>query len=337
MRPDPRCGSVARVQANDINPGPCSLGIDLGGTHARAAVVDASGRLLSTSKGTLTDRSPEAVVEAISHAVQAALEAVPSVDVVHCGVGVAAQLEPGSGRVLVAPNLGWREVPFGALLAAKLKQKVRVVNDLTAAAWGEHRAGAGKGVEDVYVLFVGSGVGSAIIAGGKLLHGATGVAGELGHIKVVRDGRLCGCGEHGCLEAYVGGHNLIAQMKEAVKEAGSRGLLMELAEGDLEKLNPAILEQAALGEDPLARRIYDQACRFLGMAAANQVTVLNPARLILGGGVLSHCPGMVKQVKESVFALASQVSRKHVEVCEAALGDDSGLIGAALLATEQPG
>jgi glucokinase len=309
-----------------------NLGIDLGGTNARAAVVDSSGLIVAAAKTQLLDRSPGAVVNAIAQAASEALSKAGNVPVDACGVGVAGQLQGDSGRVLVAPNLGWRDVPFGALLATRLERTVRVINDLNVAAWGELKAGAGKGASDLFVCFVGSGVGGALIIDSKLVSGFAGVAGEFGHIKVQPGGRLCGCGEHGCLEAYVGGHNLIAQMREVV-EAGKSPRLLELAKGDVAGLNPPMLEKAAEEKDPAAVDIYERAAGHLALGIANQITVLNPARLIIGGGVLMHCPGLRKRIREGVSRYTARVSQAGFQVAEASLGDDSGLIGAALLAS----
>jgi glucokinase len=306
------------------------LGIDLGGTNARAAVVDEQGRILTSSKQALTERSPAAVVEVIAQTAAEAVAIAGQVQVRGCGVGAAGQIHRDSGVIAVAPNLGWRNVPLAALLTERLGRPVRVVNDLAAAAWGELHAGAGRGAHDVYVAFVGSGVGSAIIANGQLVRGGGGVAGELGHTKVVPGGRRCGCGELGCLEAYAGGHNLIAQAREMLM-AGSSTVLAELIEGDPARITPLTLEQAADAGDAGAREIYDRAGHMLGLAIANMVTVLNPARLILGGGVLLNCPGLRRYVVESVQAYASNTSREGLLIAEAELGDDSGLIGAALL------
>jgi len=312
-----------------------TLGIDLGGTYARAGVVDPEGQIVAAARTALTQRTPDAVVQAIQGAARDALALAKetAAEVAACGIGVAGQLRPG-GVVSVAPNLGWRDVPFGQMLGAALGRTVRVVNDLAAAAWGELVAGAGRGVDDIFVVFVGSGVGSSIISGGRQLTGATGVAGEFGHTKVVPgpEGRPCGCGEHGCLEAYVGGHNLHRLMREAVERLGAATRLHAMASGDLSRLTSASLEEAAEAGDPAAKEIYDAAARHLGVATANQVTVLNPARLILGGGVLNHCPGLRRRVEEHVTAFTNANARKAVQVKPAALGDDSGLIGAALLA-----
>ena len=306
-----------------------TLGIDLGGTYARAAVVDDLGTILGQAKVTLGERTPEAVVSAIADAAQQAQRQAPGATVTHCGVGAAGQLQGSSGFILVAPNLGWRNVPFGDLLGKKLGQPVHVVNDLSAAAWGEHCAGASLGIPDVFTVFVGTGVGSAIIVNGALVHGARGVAGELGHVKVVVDGRQCGCGEKGCLEAYTGGHHLIAMMKDALARGGAPRLRELVGSGEP---SPAHLEQASDAGDADAKVIYERALDYLSLAVANQITVLNPGRLILGGGVLFHTPRLRARLEKSLFTLASVSSREGLTVASAMLGDDSGLVGAALLA-----
>ena len=291
-----------------------ALGIDLGGTNARAAVVTRDGRVLAHHREALTDRSPEGTVASIRRAVDACLAASPGASVPACGVGVAGQLREGT--VVVAPNLGWTHVPLKRLLEEALGRKVAVRNDLAAAAWGEFRAGGGRGQTDTFTVFVGSGVGSAIIANGRLVEGLSGVAGEFGHLKLLSEGgRPCGCGESGCLEAYAGGHNLMRWMKE------------EGLDG-----SPAELEALTQSGEPRARKLYDYASGQLALAIANQVTVLNPGALVLGGGVLFHCPGMVRAIRETVERRATRVATVGLRVLLAELGDDAGLVGAALLA-----
>jgi glucokinase len=307
-----------------------TLGIDLGGTFARAAVVDGQGQVLAAAKTALSERSPAAVVECIAQAAVSAMKGAGA-NVERACVGAAGQIHRDSGILAVAPNLGWRNVPLGTLLQTRLGFPVRLVNDLSAAAWGELHAGAGQGAHDLLVCFVGSGVGSAVIANGQLVSGAGGVAGELGHIKMVPGGRLCGCGELGCLEAYAGGHNLIAQTRELMA-TGRSNILLELTDGDPARITPVTLERAAEAGDPDAREVYERASNFLALAVANMVTMLNPARLILGGGVLNHCHGMRLRLVEGVQTYSSQTAREGLFVADAELGDDSGLIGAALLA-----
>lgn len=302
-----------------------ALGIDLGGTFARAAVVDAQGQLLAAAKIALTDRSPTGVVETITLASKQAISAAGAEDVSSCGVGVAGQLLGDRGVVALAPNLGWKDVPLGELLSKRLDRPVKLVNDLRAAAWGEFIAGAGREVQDLLVVFVGSGVGSAIISAGRIINGSSNVAGELGHIKVIPGGRLCGCGENGCLEAYAGGHNLIAQMKEAVGQRVT--LLAQMAP----LLTPASLVQAVEQGDEAAREIFERASVVLSVAVANYVTLLNPARVILGGGVMVHAPALHQHVARGISELTNNAARSSVQIVSAALGDDAGIIGAGLL------
>lgn len=309
-----------------MSDGTLTLGIDLGGTHARAALVDAHARILESDRVVLADRGFHAVVETLAAISKKLIARAPG-RVELCGVGVAGQVRGKTGQIAVAPNLGWREAPLGSELAAKLGLPVRVVNDLSAAAWGEFKAGAARGHTEVLTVFVGSGVGSALVCGGRLVLGADGVAGELGHIKVELDGRPCGCGERGCLEAYSGGHSLIAQMREAIDS----GAPTALSQANL-PLSPRLLEDAALQGDPLAKQIYERALGYLSLTLANQVTMLNPSCLVLGGGVLTNCPGMLARLESAVRRYAAKVSAERIQVLQAALGDDSGLLGASLLA-----
>lgn len=293
-----------------------ALGVDIGGTNVRAAVVDAAeGRLVAAAKEALADRAPAAVAEAVGRLV-AQVSAGQPVDGTPVGIGFAGMLS--GGVVVNAPNLGWRGVDFGALAAARLGRRVRLANDLSAAAWGELKAGVARGAADTFTVFVGTGVGSALVCGGRLVRGASGVAGEFGHVKVVAEGgRACGCGELGCLEAYMGG----AKLTEWMREVGLNG-------------TPADLERRALAGEAEARRLYDFAVGHLALAIANQVTLLNPQVVVLGGGVLMRCPGMVARIREVVGARACAAARVGLRVELATLGDDAGLVGAALLAAE---
>lgn len=290
-----------------------ALGVDLGGTTARAAVVNRkTGAIIAVAKRSWVERTVEAVVQETASLVMTLAQAYP-VAAVPIGVGFAGMLR---GPVVVnAPNLGWRDVDFGTALSKALGMQVNLFNDLSVAAWGEYSAGAARGATDSFTVFVGTGVGSAIISGGRLLAGSTQVAGEFGHLKVVPEGgRECGCGQYGCLEAYMGG----AKLAEWMKEEGLEGSASEL-------------EALAVAGNITARRMYDFAVGHLALAIANQVTILNPGVLVLGGGVLSRCPGMVERIRHGVARQATAASRQALRIELATLGDDSGLVGAALL------
>lgn len=251
------------------------------------------------------------------------------------GVGVAGQVLGATGVVMNAPNLGWRDVAFGALLQKALGVPVRVANDLSVAAWGEKRFGAARGLEDVVLVFVGSGVGSGLILGGRLHDGAQGVAGELGHIKVrfPRPGftpRRCGCGQLGCLEAYTSGVNVAARVREEIA-AGAATRVLELVEGDLARVTASVVEEAHALGDAYAVALWDEVSELLGLSVANLVTLLNPARLILGGGVLLGAPRLADLTLRRFDEAVSRSATRGLTVERAWLGDDAGVIGAAVL------
>jgi glucokinase len=315
-----------------------ALGVDLGGTNARAAAVDRdSGEIVAAHKEPHRDRSPTAVVEVVARAVEQAARAErrdpASFECV--GVGVAGQCLGRSGMVLNAPNLGWRDVPFGEMLARRIGTEVRIANDLSAAAWGERRFGAARGVDDAVLVFVGSGVGSGLILAGRLHDGAHGVGGELGHLKVrpMRPDtsvRRCGCGELGCLEAYTSGVNLAARVREELG-AGARSAIHELVQGELGRVNASVIDAAYEKGDAYARALWEEVADLLGNAIATVVTLLNPGRVILGGGVLLGCPELARLTREAFDAKVSRSALVGLTVERAHLGDDAGVIGAALL------
>jgi glucokinase len=313
-----------------------ALGIDLGGTNARAALVDpTSGAVVAAHKLAHSERTPAAVVASIAIAVREAARAagVEPGALETAGIGVAGQCLGTTGTVINAPNLGWRDVPLGEALCAALGLEVRVANDLSAAAWGERRFGAARGVDDAVLVFVGSGIGSGLILGARLHEGGRGVAGELGHIKVAPRGavpRRCGCGEWGCLEAYAGGMNLAARLREEAAE-GKAGAVLAAVGGDAAKLSASAVEAAYAAGDPYARELWAEVGELIGTACANVVTLLNPLRLVLGGGVLLGCANLERIVRAHLADRVLRAARRDFEVRRAELGDDAGVVGAALL------
>jgi glucokinase len=315
-----------------------ALGVDLGGTNARAAVVDRdSGEIVAAHKEPLRDRTPARVVEVVHHAIgeAAAAAGIDPARLPSVGVGVAGQCLGATGVVLNAPNLGWRDIAFGDMLRAAVGVPVRIANDLSVAAWGEKRFGAAKGIDDVVLVFVGSGVGSGLILGGRLHEGARGVAGEFGHLKV-RPGRpetaprRCGCGQVGCLEAYASGMNVAARVREELA-AGARTSIHALAGADAARVTASLVDDAYRAGDAYARALWDEVGELLGVAVANLVTLLNPARLILGGGVMLGCPALAAIVRARFDEAISVSASAGLTVEHAWLGDDAGVVGAAVL------
>ena len=314
------------------------IGVDLGGTNARAAVVDAdTGEVIAAHKEPLRDRTPDGVVDVVRHVIAeaAAAAGVTAGAVGAVGVGVAGQCLGRTGVVLNAPNLGWRDVAFGELLREAIGIPVRVANDLSVAAWGEKRFGGAKGIDDVVLVFVGSGVGAGLILAGRLYDGAQGVAGEFGHVKVrpIRPEtavRRCGCGQLGCLEAYTSGVNVAARVREEIA-AGARTAIHARVGGDLSRVNASLVDDAYRAGDAYARSVWAEVGELLGTEIANLVTVLNPSRLILGGGVLLGSPALGELVRRFFDEKVSLSATKGLTIERAWLGDDAGVIGAAVL------
>ena len=309
-----------------------TMGVDLGGTNLRVAAMDERGALVAVDRAPLEDSSPEAVLRSMRSRVErTAGEAGCSLRSVGAlCIALAGQVHRATGVVALGPNLGWRNIPFGEMLSGVFPFPVRLENDLWAAAWGERTAGAGEGSDNLALVAVGSGVGAGLIEAGGLMDGAGGLAGEIGHIKVVPDGEPCGCGERGCLEAYTGGHRMTGRALRFWKEAGvERPLGMEPGSITMKDVYRAFEE-----EDPVARRVLAEAGAHLGLSIANLVTLLNPGRVILAGGVLLGAPYLVERVLESVAAYTSAPARGEVSVRMAALGDDAGLVGAGHLARD---
>jgi len=305
-----------------------AIGVDLGGTNLRAALVEIDGdeaRVVIQRRHRVgDDRDPRAVARTLAETVGELDDAVtPDTPV---GIGLAAMLRGSRGFVVNAPNLGWNEEPFGDLVRAALKRPLWIENDLSAIAWGEYRFGVGKPFDDLLCVFIGTGVGGGAVLGGRLFRGASNAAVEIGHVKLVEGGRLCGCGQRGCLEAYAGGRQLADQARERPSPA-----LLALAGGDVSVLHAGHLDEAARGGDESSRRIVCRAAGFLGQALAGAVTLFNPDCLLLGGTVWDNAPLLREETLASFGALTNAPAHEVVTVVEATRSDDIGVLGAAEL------
>jgi glucokinase len=309
-----------------------AIGLELGGTNARAAAVDPQGHILAVQKQPLTGRTPEVSADALALCVRQVLRTLNAtvVDAQGYGLALAVQIDSKNRRIIVAPNLGWRDIDFASLLSERIGAPVRMGNDLAVAALGEAKAGAAKGYADALLVFVGSVIGSGLILDGRPYRGARGVGGELGHIKVRPGGRQCGCGELGCLEAYASGISLSNRAAEAIAEGRSTILAEETPKG----LRPtaAMIDIAANKGDALAVELRNDAATLIGVASANLITELNPDVMILGGGVLMGSPTLLRMVEEILRQNAGRAQMATCAVVDPALGDDAGVIGGAFLA-----
>jgi glucokinase len=292
--------------------------------------VGGDGRILArTETRTEPRRGPEAVLSALR---QAVTDLAASLDgLAALGVACAGQIRPDTGVVVDAPNLGWHNVPLADELRRALGVRIVVENDVRAAAWGEFTYSAGSASDSLVAVFVGTGVGSGAVLGGRLWRGASNVAGEVGHTQVVPGGMPCPCGARGCLERYVSGSGFQQRFREALA-SGVATTLEGTTRGEVERLTAELVHAAAEAGDPFAQDVWSDAVRYLTVALANYVTLVNPRVLVLGGGVIESVPALFESLAAGVPAATTVLGREVLSVERARLGDWSGVVGAAALA-----
>lgn len=307
------------------------LGYDIGGTNARLSAFGEDRAVLGTiRRGIRQDTSPEGVAGAMAQLRDELLEelGLEPEGLVAAGAGVAAQLATDARTVVNAPNLGWRDLDFGAVVQDALGHNVHLANDLNALLFGEYMAGAAVGFDDVLAVYVGTGVGGAMISAGKLVEGAGGKGGEIGHVKVVPGGRLCGCGERGCLEAYSGGKSLEAQVRELALQRGTSQVFID---GDERRVDLGVADELSESDEAFGE-LWERSASFLAMSVANACTLLNPGLLLLGGGVLENCARFRAQTLTRITPLVLTAARDDLRIASPNLGDVAGMLGSAWLA-----
>ncbi|MFH1140989.1 MAG: ROK family protein [Chloroflexota bacterium] len=317
---------------------PLILGVDIGGTKVEAALVNARGGItLSSLRPAGVQATPVQVVADLMAWVDELRLRSPGVAIVALGLGIAGQVNQETGMVVRSPNLpGWSNVPIRDEMERVLRIPTFVINDVQAATWGEWKSGAGVGALDMVCLFVGTGVGGGVVSGGRMLSGASGTAGELGHTVLDYRGPPCRCGSSGCLEAHVGGWAIALRAQQAVAvDPGAGSAIVALAGGVPEAITAETVAGAAHGGDPLAQRLVAEVGEALGAGVASAVNAFNPRMVILGGGVIEGLPELVDMVKESVKRRALHFPRSSVEIVKARLGQHAGVVGAALVARER--
>ncbi|HXW67939.1 MAG TPA: ROK family protein [Thermoplasmata archaeon] len=309
------------------------LGIDLGATKVISGLVDESGRILHHSgRHVHANDGPGGVIRTVARAARASLgdgAALPS----RVGIAVAAQVDPRTGTVVHAPNLGWRDVPLARRLSEELGASVTVINDARAAALAEWKHGAGIGVHDLFCLSLGTGVGGAAIVGGRLLEGGSHALGEVGHMTIVVGGRRCHCPNWGCLEAYVGGWAIAERARETVRAEPSAGAGLVARAGSADAITAQTVFQSYRAGDALAGRIVRETERFLADGVVGLVNAFNPSLLILQGGLVAGMPEFVPVV-ESAIRARCQPPAAGARVVTAQLGEDAAVVGAACVARD---
>jgi glucokinase len=323
----------AALQAGSNFMNDCVVGVDIGGTMIKGGLFDRRGTLLKRDERvTLADGGEEALVDAIV-GLASSLQGAPG-RAAALGIGIAGLIDSERAMLLTSPNLPLlNRVPLKAILEQQLEIPVCLENDANVAALGELWVGQGRGCESFMLVTIGTGIGSGLILNGALWTGETGKAAEFGHVCVVPDGRTCGCGKKGCIEAYGSGTAMVQMAREAL----ACGELVRL-EPDYrrhpERLTPKVIYAEALKGDTACLEIFRTAARCLGIALAGVNNLLDIHTFILGGGVSKAAPvfeaTIVETVRENVF----EKSRDLIRIIISKLGNDAGIYGAGCLALQ---
>lgn len=310
-----------------------TIGVDIGGTKVAAGLVDPFGQVLARHDAPTPSTSPEKVVDTVGAVVDRLVAAAPA-PVAALGVGAAGFVDHDRATIRFAPNLAWRDEPLRTRLAERVGLPVVVENDANAMAWGEYRFGAGRGATDLVCITVGTGIGGGIVLDGRLHRGAFGVAGEVGHVRVVPGGRRCGCGNRGCWEQYCSGRALVREARDIALLLPTYGAgLLELADGNIDAISGQLVTAAARRGDPAALECFATIGRWLGQGLADLAAVLDPDRFVVGGGVIEAGELLLAPAREAyAAALTASAFRPISDIAAAELGPAAGLVGAADLA-----
>ncbi len=309
-----------------------TIGIDIGGSSIKAALTDAGRRIVArTRRPTMAEFERDQTIAQIDECIGELLSHGEAREVEGIGVGVPGAIDLDRGVVDYPPNRpAWGEVPLAAMLVERWKLPVRIDNDANCAALGEAHFGAGRQREHFVGLTLGTGVGAGIIMDGRIYHGQRGFAGEFGHITIHTEGPLCNCGNHGCVEAYVGIHYMM-RLAVPLLLADKDSLLHQRARENPEGLVPKDLSEAASLGDDTARSILHSTGERLGVAIASAANLLDITTFIIGGGIAAAGDPLFKGITESAAARVLKVHRDSLTILPAELGNDAGMLGAASL------
>jgi glucokinase len=318
----------------------CTIGMDLGGTKILAAVVDDAGHIVGEAKlKTQPKEGPDAV---IGRMIEVSRQAIQKAEIewsnaLAMAVGVPGPLDPKSGIVYSTPNLpGWDNIALGPRLSEELGIPVFLENDVNLGTLGEHALGAGRGTQDMVGVFVGTGVGGGLILDGRLRDGYRHATAEIGHMIVLADGPVCGCGKRGCLES-VASRTAIARDIRLGIAAGRESLIPELTRGDPKRLTSGVLAKAWRKGDPLVSEVLSKAQWYLGLLTASIVNLIDPEMVVFGGGVVEALDeeflAPIRVTARQYFI--QQAGAEQVRIVAAQLGDEAGVLGASVLARQK--
>jgi glucokinase len=304
---------------------PISVGIDIGATKAHLGLVTSSGRIIDSIRIPVArEVSAEHFIETLCQAVIRLRDAqhLTPEDIAFYGVGVPGTADTRTGLVEYCPNLGWEDVPAGAIFKQYLGAEVLVAQDSRLAAWAEYLLGAGRSYRSFICVAIGTGIGSGMIIDGRIFNGALNTAGEIGHSVFQKDGRACACGNHGCLERYSSGTGMIERALEAYPEKFV----------DRPHLTETLFDLAYAGDEDLLRLIRSMV-EDLAIGIANAVSLLSPEAVIISGGLCTHDELIIKPLRELVnqYGYYAWTRKKQLKIEQARLGPAAPMIGAALL------
>lgn len=314
-----------------------AIGVDLGGTNIRAGIVDKDGNIVKKiESSTLVNNGKDVVIERLIEGIKGLQDEVKreALDISAIGLGAPGIISIEKGTVAFSPNLpDWLDVPLRDIVRDRTGLPVVLENDANAWAFGEKWIGAGRDLQDFILLTLGTGVGGGIICRGEILHGADGMAGEIGHITVNPEGPRCGCGNNGCLEVYASAKGIIERTIEAI-EGGAETELREIAEGNLYKISSEMVYQVAKDGDPLARDIMREMGRYLGIGMANLINIFNPEAIIIGGRVKEAWDLFIESAKKEIQKRSFNILSEKTKILKSPLSE-GGLIGAAGIALKK--
>lgn len=322
-------GAGARTNAS------YSIGVDLGGTNIKFGLVSADGKIVKRARiPTQAQTGPKPVLRRLINVVRRLMKGYP---VRSIGIGAAGLIDHEHGVIRVPPNLpGWDGTPVKEILERALGIPCAVSNDVNCCALGELRFGAGVGRSDLFCLTLGTGVGGGIIANGKLVIGANGVAGEIGHTVIFPDGQICRCGSRGCLECYVGAEYIVQRAVARLRMQGPklkfRSLIRRYTGNRLERVTPKIISRAAQHGDECAREVIEEVGYYVGLAVSNVVQLLDPGLVVIGGGVSGFGKPLLDAIRRTVEERVIKFPGRKLSIVLSTLGDDAGVLGASQLA-----
>jgi glucokinase len=316
------------------------LGIDVGGTNLVVGSVaeDGSAMVASASEPTHSEAGATDVVDRLvglaERAIATTRREAPGAEILGVGVGAPGPLDTKRGIVLLTPNLGWVNMPLRQLIHDRLGLPAALDNDANCAVLGEWWVGAARGARHAIGITIGTGIGGGLIIDGQLYHGASDVAGEIGHTTIDTEGRRCKCGNYGCLEAYASGPNIALRAVEEL-EAGAESRLRALVGGDLSKITAQTVYQAAADGDELALEVVNDTAKFLGVGIGNLLNVFNPEVVVVCGGVTLAGDHLFEPLRREVARRAFKPAVTACRIVPGALAGTAGVYGAAKVFLDQ--